>query len=147
VLAYSNGFEFFVTRLLRPDGPGFGRGSGPTPPGLRRDGPAVEQPMKVGVEFAGGSQVIGNVPSPHGNEAPPDGPSTTAGERMICRYPAASPVPACDFPAHLGAGANVGGLSFATQAVSGARGVARNDANTCCAQGDASVTAWPIPAN
>jgi hypothetical protein len=114
VLAYSNRFEFFVTRLLRPDGPGFGRGSGPTPPG---------------------------------NEAPPDGPSTTAGERMICRYPAASPVPACDFPAHLGAGANVGGLSFATQAVSGARGVARNDANTCCAQGDASVTAWPIPAN
>ena len=29
----------------------------------------------------------------------------------------------------------------------GALGVARNDANTCCAQGDARVTKWPIPAN
>jgi hypothetical protein len=45
-----------------------------------------------------------------------------------------------------GAGVNVGGLTAATQAVLGALGVARNDANTCCAQGDASVTAWPIPA-
>jgi hypothetical protein len=71
VLAYSNGFEFLVTRLLRPDGPGFGRGAGPTPPGLRRDGPSVSQPMTVGLEFADGSQVIGNVPSPHGDEAPP----------------------------------------------------------------------------
>ena len=49
------------------------------------------------------------------------------------------------FPAHTGA--NVGGLSFATQAVAGARGVARNDASTCCAQGEASVTKWPIPGN
>ena len=69
------------------------------------------------------------------------------GERMICRYPAASLVPTCNGLAHLGAGTNVGGLSFATQAVSGALGVARNDANTCCAQGDATVTKWPIPAN
>jgi hypothetical protein len=46
-----------------------------------------------------------------------------------------------------GAGTNVGGLTFATQAVSGALGVARNEANTCCAQRDASVTKWPIPAN
>src|SRR6185437_1004842 len=53
----------------------------------------------------------------------------------------------CGLPAHLGAGANVGGLSFATQAVLGAPGVARNDANTCCAQGEASVTKWPIPGN
>jgi hypothetical protein len=30
--------------------------------------------------------------------------------------------------------------------VLGALGVARNDANTRCAQGDASVTKWPIPA-
>ena len=45
-----------------------------------------------------------------------------------------------------GAGANVGGLTAATQAVLGALGVARNDANTCCAQGDLSVTKWPIPA-
>ena len=43
--------------------------------------------------------------------------------------------------------ANAGGLTFATQAVSGALGVARNEANTCCAQRDASVTKWPTPAN
>jgi hypothetical protein len=71
VLAYSNGFEFFVTRLLRPDGPGFGRRLGPTPPGLRSNGPAVDQPMTIGLEFADGSQVIGNVPAPPGNEEPP----------------------------------------------------------------------------
>ncbi|MGH3278925.1 MAG: hypothetical protein ACRDNW_07290, partial [Trebonia sp.] len=35
VLAYSNGFEFFVTRVLRPDGPRFGLGAGPAPPHLR----------------------------------------------------------------------------------------------------------------
>ncbi|MGH3299607.1 MAG: hypothetical protein ACRDP7_48265 [Trebonia sp.] len=69
VLAYSNGFEFFVTRLLRPDGPGFSSGNGPGPPGRRRDG--VRQPMTLGLEVADGGQVIGNVPSPHGDEAPP----------------------------------------------------------------------------
>ena len=46
-----------------------------------------------------------------------------------------------------GAGVKVGGLTAATQAVFGVLGVARNDANTCCAQGDARVTKWPIPAN
>jgi hypothetical protein len=46
-----------------------------------------------------------------------------------------------------GAGLNLGGLTFATQAVRGALGVARNDANTRCAQRDASVTKWPIPGN
>ena len=47
----------------------------------------------------------------------------------------------------VGAGANFGGLTFATQAVVGALGFARNDANTFCAQGDETVTAWPIPGN
>jgi hypothetical protein len=70
-----------------------------------------------------------------------------AGNRMICKHPGSERRVVLRFPAHLGAGTNVGGLSFATQAVSGALGVARNDANTCCAQGDATVTAWPIPAN
>ena len=46
-----------------------------------------------------------------------------------------------------GAGVKVGGLTAATQAVFGVLGVARNEANTCCAQGDARVTKWPIPAN
>ena len=41
----------------------------------------------------------------------------------------------------IGADTNVGGLSLATQAVSGVLGVARNDANTCCAQRDESTTA------
>lgn len=50
-------------------------------------------------------------------------------------------------PQPCGAGLNIGGLSLATQAVCGALGVARNDANTRCAQGDASVTKWPIPGN
>jgi len=37
-------------------------------------------------------------------------------------------------------------VTAATQAVLGALGVGRNDASTRCAQGDASVTKWPIPA-
>lgn len=68
--AYSNGFEFIVTRLARPDGPGFEYGRGPSSR-QRKDVPAVHQPMTVGLEFADGSQVIGNVPSPAGNEEPP----------------------------------------------------------------------------
>jgi hypothetical protein len=71
VLAYSNGFEFLVTRLLRPDGPGFYHGAGPIPPGRRRGAAAVSQPMTVGLEFADGSQVIGNPASPLWDEAPP----------------------------------------------------------------------------
>ena len=67
--AYSNGFEFFVTRLKRPDGPGFAYGR--VPPGRRVQGPAVLEPMTIGLEFADGSQVIGNVPSPAGSEEPP----------------------------------------------------------------------------
>lgn len=34
-------------------------------------GPAVHENMTFGLEFADGSQVIGNVPSPAGNEDPP----------------------------------------------------------------------------
>ena len=67
--AYSNGFEFFITRLVRPDGPGFEHGR--VPSRRRMQGPAVHENMTVGLEFADGSQVIGNVPSPAGNEDPP----------------------------------------------------------------------------
>lgn len=55
VLAYSNGFEFFVTRVLRPDGPRFGLGAGPAPPHLRT-GRAVNQSLEIGVEFADGGR-------------------------------------------------------------------------------------------
>jgi hypothetical protein len=67
--AYSNGFEFFITRLVRPDGPGFEYGR--VPSRRRMEGPAVHENMTVGLEFADGSQVIGNVPSPADNEEPP----------------------------------------------------------------------------
>ncbi len=73
VLAYSSGFEFFVTRLLRPDGPGFDRGRGPGPPRPRRVGPAVHQPMEVGVEFADGRRAFAtDVPPSVGDD--PAGP-------------------------------------------------------------------------
>ncbi|HEY3652769.1 MAG TPA: hypothetical protein VGL33_32700, partial [Streptosporangiaceae bacterium] len=44
--AYSNGFEFFITRLLRPDGPGFEYGR--VPSRRRMQGPAVHENMTVG---------------------------------------------------------------------------------------------------
>jgi hypothetical protein len=69
VLAYSHGFEFFVTRILRPDGPGFGHGTGPTPSRLRR-GPAVHQSLEIGLEFADGGRVFAtDVPPPSDVEA------------------------------------------------------------------------------
>jgi hypothetical protein len=67
--AYSNGFEFMVTRILPPDGPGFDRPRGRTPSGGRK-GPAVHENLMIGLEPADGSQVLGNVPSPAGNDEP-----------------------------------------------------------------------------
>jgi len=52
LLAYSNGFEFLVTRLLRPDGPGF-LGLGARPRGGR-----TPETFKIGVEFADGGQAF-----------------------------------------------------------------------------------------
>ena len=71
VLAYSNGFEFFVTRLLRPDGPGFDGGPWPPSPEARRVGPPARHTFEVGLEFAGGTQVFGNVPPSNGDPAGP----------------------------------------------------------------------------
>ena len=57
LLAYSNGFEFFVTRLLRPDDPGSsaGRESRPPNPGMPR---ISHESFRIGVEFAGGGQAF-----------------------------------------------------------------------------------------
>jgi len=69
--AYSNGFEFMVTRILPPDGPGFDRLAGHTSDGGRR-GPAMHENLTTGLEFADGSRVLGHVPSPAGaDEEPP----------------------------------------------------------------------------
>jgi hypothetical protein len=56
-LAYSNGFEFFVTRLLRPDDPGSSAGREPRPPnpGMPR---ISHESFRIGVEFAGGGQAF-----------------------------------------------------------------------------------------
>jgi hypothetical protein len=57
LLAYSNGFEFFVTRLVRPDDPGSFVGRGPRPP--NPGGPlAFRDPFKIGVGFAEGGQAF-----------------------------------------------------------------------------------------
>jgi len=66
--AYSNGFEFFVTRLVPPDRPG--SNGDEYRPADGGEGPRSPS-MTVGLEFADGSQVIGNVPSPAGDEEPP----------------------------------------------------------------------------
>ncbi len=57
LLAYRNGFEFFVTRLFRPDVVNSlvePKPSPPNPGGPRRG----EEPLKIGVEFADGGQAF-----------------------------------------------------------------------------------------
>jgi hypothetical protein len=55
VWAYSNGFEFFVTRLIRPDAPGFDEDPAPGAPG---DILAERQSFQVSLLLADGSKVI-----------------------------------------------------------------------------------------
>jgi hypothetical protein len=55
LLAYSNGFEFFVTRLVRPDGPGSLIERRPPNPGWPR---VSQETFKVGVVFADGGQAF-----------------------------------------------------------------------------------------
>ena len=55
LLAYSNGFEFFVTRLVRPDGLGSLIERRPPDPGFPR---VSQEIFKVGVEFADGGQAF-----------------------------------------------------------------------------------------
>jgi hypothetical protein len=53
VLAYRNGFEFFVTRLVR-NPPGWVSSGAPHPG--RRHGPSAQESFQIGVEFANGGQ-------------------------------------------------------------------------------------------
>lgn len=54
VWAYSNGFEFFVTRLIRPDAPGFDEDP---VPGASRGTLAERQSFQISLQLADGSTV------------------------------------------------------------------------------------------
>lgn len=98
LLAYSNGFEFFVTRLVRPDDHGSLIEYRPPNPEFRR---VSQESLKVGVEFADGGQAFtgGWVDISYDDE--PDRPfvypggTITRGQRRTgaggcgrCRHPA-----------------------------------------------------------
>ncbi len=68
VWAYSNGFEFFVTRLIRPDAPGFDEDP---VLGAPRGTLAERQSFQISLQLADGSKVTSR--SPHG-DAEPTGP-------------------------------------------------------------------------
>ncbi len=63
--AYSNGFEFFVTRLIRPDAPGFGEDP---VPGAQRGMLAERQSFQVSLQFSDGRTVTSG--RPHGDDEP-----------------------------------------------------------------------------
>jgi hypothetical protein len=67
VWAYSNGFEFFVTRLIRPDAPGFDEDPVPAPRGTL----AERQSFQISLQLADGSKVISGRPD---GDAEPTGP-------------------------------------------------------------------------
>ena len=54
ILAYSNGFEFFVTRLIRPDAPGF---DGDPVPGAPRGMLAERQSFQISLQLSDGRTV------------------------------------------------------------------------------------------
>ena len=68
VWAYSNGFEFFVTRLIRPDAPGFDEDP---VPGAPRGTLAERQSFQISLQLADGSKVISGRPD---GDAEPTGP-------------------------------------------------------------------------
>ncbi len=68
VWAYSNGFEFFVTRLIRPDAPGFDEDP---VPGAPRGTLAERQPFRISLQLADGRKVVSGGP---GGGAEPTGP-------------------------------------------------------------------------
>jgi hypothetical protein len=66
ISAYSNGFEFAVTHLLRPGAPGFDA-EVPTPEGMV----LAHEPFQISLQLSDGRQVISE--RPHG-DAEPTGP-------------------------------------------------------------------------
>jgi hypothetical protein len=73
ILAYSNGFEIFLTRLRRPDAPGFDEDLEPGAPGGTLVG---HESFRFSVEFSNGRTVTHNSPygrssgRPHGDAEP-----------------------------------------------------------------------------
>lgn len=68
VWAYSSGFEFFVTRLIRPDAPGFDEDP---VHGAPRGILAERQSFQISLQFADGSKVTSGRPD---GDAEPTGP-------------------------------------------------------------------------
>jgi hypothetical protein len=68
VWAYSNGFEFSVTRLIRPDAPGFDEDP---VPGAPRGTLAERQSYQISLQLADGRMVTSRRP---GGDAEPTGP-------------------------------------------------------------------------
>jgi hypothetical protein len=68
VWAYSSGFEFFVTRLIRPDAPGFDEDP---VPGAPRGTLAERQSFQISLQLANGRKVISGRPD---GDAEPTGP-------------------------------------------------------------------------
>jgi hypothetical protein len=68
VWAYSNGFEFFVTRIIRPDAPGFDEDP---VPGAARGTLAERQSFRIILRLADGSEVVSGR---SGGDAEPAGP-------------------------------------------------------------------------
>jgi hypothetical protein len=106
VWAYSNGFEFFVTRLIRPDVPGFDEDS---VPGAPRGILAERQSFQVSLRLADGSKVISGRSD---GDAEPTGPILRSrggggsSHRMVLRWwawplPPSGPL---EFACQLGAG-------------------------------------------
>ena len=73
ILAYSNGFEIFLTRLRRPDAPGFDEDLEPGAPGGKLAGPET---FRFSVEFSDGRTATHDKPYgrssaiPHGDAEP-----------------------------------------------------------------------------
>jgi hypothetical protein len=66
ISAYTNGFEFALTRLIRPGAPGWDGGIMPAAP---RDWRAVDRAAQISLQLSDGRKVIGD--RPHSDSEPP----------------------------------------------------------------------------